>query len=106
MERVIIKRRGFLLVETLAALIAASIFLSAALLLFSACSRLLARSREALSAELVASSAIAAISSGEGADNVVSTETLYAGGMTLRRVTLQSPDGGTIDVVMPARLFR
>lgn len=106
MERSIIKRSGFLLVETLAALAAAAIFLAASLALFYACAGLLARSRAALADEQAASSAIAALLSGESAENVLSSETLYAGGLTLRRVTLQSSEGGVVTVVLPARIFR
>ena len=95
-----VRRRGFLLVETLAALVAASIFLAAALSMFSACAGLLSRSR-------APSAAISAILSGEEPDNVISSETVYGGGLTFRRVTMRNPHGeGTSVVVLPERNFR
>ena len=108
MPRGAVKRRGFLLVETLAALVAASIFLAAALSMFSACAGLLSRSRARLASELAASAAISAILSGEEPEGVVSSETVYGGGLlTFRRVTLKNPHGeGTSVVVLPERNFR
>lgn len=106
MGRRALKERGFLLVEALAAIVAASVFLGAGLSLFYVCSGLLARSRASLGTEIAASSAIASIMSGESAEGVISSETIYAGGLTLRRVTLQSHDEGTVTVVLPARVFR
>ena len=107
MPRCAVRRRGFLLVETLAALFAASIFLAAALSMFSACAGLLSRSRAQLAAELAASAAISAILSGEEPDGVVSSETVYGGGLTFRRVTLENPHSeGASVVVLPERNFR
>ena len=101
------RRRGFLLVETLAALVAASIFLAAALSMFSACAGLLSRSRARLASELAASAAIYAILSGEEPEGVISSETVYGGGLTFRRVTLKNPHSeGTSVVVLPERNFR
>lgn len=107
MPRCAVRRRGFLLVETLAALFAASVFLAAALSMFSACAGLLSRSRERLAAELAVSAAISAILSGEEPEGVVSSETVYGGGLTFRRVTLENPNGeGASVVVLPERNFR
>ena len=108
MPRRAVKRRGFLLIETLAALFAASVFLAAALSMFSACAGLLSRSRARLSAEIAASAAISEILSGEESENALSSETVYAaGGLALRRVTLKTSDGeGNYTVVLPERNFR
>lgn len=102
------RRRGFLLAETLIALFAASVFLAAALSMFSACAGLLSRSRGQLDSALAASSAISEILSGEEAENAASSETVYAGsGLTLRRVTLESRSGGgDLVIVLPERNFR
>lgn len=108
MPRRVIRRRGFLLAETLVALLAASIFLAAALSMFSACSGLLSRSRGQLDSALAASAAISAILSGEEAEHAASSETVYAGsGLALRRVTLENRSGG-VDcvIVLPERNFR
>lgn len=107
MPRRAVKRRGFLLIETLAALFAASVFLAAALSMFSACAGLLSRSSARLSTEIAASSAISEILSGEEPENVLSSETVYAaGGSALRRVTLNASDGeGNYTVVLPERNF-
>lgn len=108
MPRRVVRRRGFLLIETLIALFAASVFLASALSTFSACAGLLSRSRGQLESELAASAAIAAIFSGEDAENPVSSETVYAGGgLALRRVTLESRRGeGDCVIVLPERNFR
>ena len=75
--------------------------------MFSACAGLLSRSRVRLASELAASAAISAILSGEEPEGVVSSETVYGGGLTFRRVTLKNPLGeGTSVVVLPERNFR
>ncbi len=94
------RRRGFLLIETLAALFAASVFLSGAMSLFCACAGLVARSHSALSAESAKAGAVAAILSGEQCENAESCESIYADGIALRRITLKDSGLGRKSVIV------
>lgn len=100
------RRRGFLLIETLAALVAAAVFLTAAVSIFSSCAGLLSRSRSAVVAETAKAEAIAELLSGETPEGVLSSETVYAEGVGLRRVTLTGTDGkgGNVIVVPQTNL--
>lgn len=104
----VMRRRGFLLIETLIALLAASVFLAAALSMFSACAGLLSSARGQLDSAMTASAAISAILSGEDAENAAAGETVYAGsGLAMRRVTLKNRRGGEdVVIVLPERNFR